>query len=257
MFLPLGFSLEKFFSILQAKASVIIQAAKVVLPGLKTPPKGINPDAEKKYWKEYVNKYSHVWEKYKNEPERAWACCVAIWTNYCLKRRIQPFNPAATMANEETRDTLINRILSAREAQIKLADTLLTRGVRKGIFSKYLKETLESVSENRPGVYTILTKRGIKLEKGVEFGDDAFKNLMALSSFQRKAGVYVRNVRANTDVIIRINPDTEKPELVFKNVITKAMAEIVLEMEPEKGNNDKVKSRLTLNWKYMMKQITG
>lgn len=256
MYLSADYPLHKFYQALQETARVVVTAAKnILLPNAKTPPQGINPDAEKKYWKEFCEKYQDVWMRYKKEPERVWACCVAIWTNYCLKRRTQPFNATAATSSEETQDTLINRAVSAREAQVKLANSLLSKGVRKGVFSKFMKETFVSVKENKPGSFVMLSRMFVKLEKGVEYGDAAFKELMTACSFVRKRGAYIRNVRANTDVIVHLDPDTEKPAVVFKNTFAKAYGELMLQVTPDKDNTEKVKAELVKVWKHIIKEI--
>lgn len=256
MYLSAGYPLQSFYKTMHEVASVLVAAVKgVILPDLKAPPQGINPDAQKKYWKEFVNKYKDVWMRYRNEPERAWACCVAIWTNYCLKRRTQPFNAATATSSEETQETLLNRTLSAREAQVKLANSLLTRGVRKGVFAKFLKETFVSVKENKPGSFIFLSRMFVKLEKGVEYGDKAFKDLMTQCNFIRKKGAYIRNVRANTDVIVHLDPETEKPAVVFKNTFAKAYIDLMLQIPSDKENTEKVKSEMVKIWKKVIKQI--
>lgn len=257
MFLPLGYPINKFYEILANSANTISLTAadKVVLPGLKTPPNGINPAAQKKYWAEFVTKYSSTWQRYKNEPDRAWACCVAIWTNYCLKRKTQPFDASATQVNEDNRETLIRRTVSARKSQLKLAESLLTRGIQKGLISRFLKETFVSASENKPGVYTMLSRRIIKLEKGVDFDSQEFRDFMTKKSFKRRLGIYTRNTKTNTDVIVCIDQDLQQPVIVFKNVLTKAYAEIMLEIPPAKGNNEEVKNDLIKAWKYLISHV--
>lgn len=261
MYLSLNVPIQTFFQnliqISAAKAKQVAKAVSTVLPSLKAPPKGINQEAQKRYWKEFVNKYKEVWDRYSEEPERAWACCVAIWTNYCLKRKVQPFNPSATQVNEDTREKLVERVISARKAQLALANSLLTRGVKKGLFSKFLKETFVSVNENKPGEYTILTRKYIKLEKGVEFNSAAFKDFLTKNSFRKRLSTYSRNVRANADVIIHLEPDTQKPAIYFKNVLTRSYAEIMLDVEHDKNNSDKIIPELIKAWKYVVRNVTG
>ena len=256
MKLPAGLTLAHFVEALGRGSVITAAKAKAVLPDLKTPPDGINPKALDKYWKEFVTKYSSVWGKYKKEPERQWACCVAIWVNYCLKRKIQPFDANATTVTQETKDKIEDRTENARVAQLNAIDSLLSKGARKGIVSKFLKETFGSIEEPKPGSYTITSKRVMVLEKGIEFDSKSFRDFMVKSNFQRKAGKYVRPVKTNTDVMVMFDPDLERPVVVMRNNVTLAYAEMLLGLPSAKSNREKVKAGLVKFWKSLIRDLT-
>ena len=250
MLLPVGYSFADFCTALLAAPD------GTPAPSVKYPPNGINPKAQDKYWKEFVGKYKKVWGKYASDVERQWACCVAIWINYCVKRKVQPFDPNAAQVSKEAREKLEDRAENARVAQLNLLDALVSSGVRKGVVAKSLKETLHSVEERKPGEYTVLTQRVLVLEKGIEYNSQEFKLFMDKRNFQRKAGRYMRSVKTNTDVIVQMDDASRKPVVMFRNVLTKAYVEMLLGLSDSKSNKEAAKLGLTKFWKDMIRELT-
>lgn len=259
MILPKGTSLSDFCIRLAAFTKYLVEAAskkeKVPAPSLKTPPNNINPKAYEKYWKEFVKKYEAVWSKYKKDIDKQWACCVAIWVNYAVKRKIQPFDTTATQVSQDAKDKLEARVRGARESQLKVLDTLLSRGSRMGVIVKFLKETFLGVEEKKPGVFTIKTQRLVKFEKGIEWDSKDFKSFMAKSNFQRKYGRYVREVKTNTFLSFALDIESERPVVLCINILTKPHIEMILGMSSEKGNKDLLKKGISKYWKSMMREL--
>lgn len=265
MLLPKGASFEAFIAAMTTITAAMLTAADATLtaatdvipsPSLKYPPNNINPKAQEKYWKEFVTKYKKTWEKYEGEIDRQWACCVAIWINYCVKRKMQPFDANAAQVTKETKDKLEDRAENARVAQLNAIDSLKTKGVRKGVISKFLKETFSAIEEKKPGEYTITSKRVMVLEKGIDWTSQEFKLFMDKSNFQRKAGRYIRPVKTNTDVIVQLDDETNKPVLIFKNMLTKPYVEMLLGLPSSKDNKAKLLTELTKYWKSMIRDLT-
>lgn len=256
MKLPAGVSFMDFIAALGRNSIITAAKAKAPVPSLKVPPEGINPKARDKYWKEFVTKYESVWGRYKKEPERQWACCVAIWVNYCLKRKVQPFDANAATVTQETKDRIEDRTENARVAQLNAIDSLRSKGARKGIVSKFLKETFASIEEPKPGSLVVTSKRVMVLEKGIEYDSKEFRAFMDKSNFQRKAGRYVRPVKTNTDVVIQFDLDLKRPVLLLRNTLTSAYAEMLLGIPSSKGNRDKVKAGLAKYWKSLIRDLT-
>lgn len=254
MFLPEGTTLTEF---IVALGAVHLTAAKkdIILPSLKSPPNGANPKAVDKYWKEYVTKYDSIWKKYKGDAERQWACCVAIWVNYCLKRKIQPFDANASTVTQETQDKLVDRTASARSTQLNAVHSLISKGTKKGAISKVLKETFVSIEEPKPGEFVITTKRIVVLDKGLDFNSTPFRNFMDKCSFQRKAGKYIRPTKTNTDVILQMDEEVERPVLILRNKITQAYAEMLLGIKEKSTSREAVKKALTKYWKSLIRDV--
>ena len=256
MKLPAGVIFTDFIAALGRVSVITAAKAKAPIPSLKVPPEGINPKAHDKYWEAFVTKYESVWGRYKKEPERQWACCVAIWVNYCLKRKVQPFDANASTVTQETKERIEDRTENARVSQLNAIDSLLSRGSRKGIVSKFLKETFASIDEPKPGSLVVTSKRIMVLEKGIEFDSKEFRAFMEKSNYQRKAGRYIRPVKTNTDVIVQFDTELNRPVLLLRNTLTAAYAEMLLGIPASKGNRDKVKTGLIKYWKSLIRDLT-
>lgn len=258
MFLPKGASLNDFFRALASSAIQVVSAAakkaKAPPPSLKNPPNNVNPKAKEKYWKEFVKKYESVWKKYNKDVDKQWSCCVAIWVNYVIKRKMQPFDSNSNQVGQETREKLDTRVRSARNTQLKALEVLLSRGSRMGVVSKFLKETFRSIEEKKPGEFSILTQRVMKLEKGIEWDSKEFKAFMSKSNFQRKYGKYVRDVKTNASLVIMLDEETERPLVLLRNVLTKSYAEMLLNIPNERGNKEALKKGLVKFWKSMLRE---
>lgn len=259
MYLPKNIPFREFFAALVAAASTVVEAAtkkvKEPAPSIKNTPNNINPKAQEKYWKEFVQKYESVWSKYKKEVDRQWACCVAIWVNYCVKRKIQPFSTNANQVGQETKEKLEDRVEGARRAQIRALDVLQNKGVRRGIISKFLKETFRSIEEKKPGEFIITTQRAIRLDKTVEWDSREFRLFMNKSNFQRKMLKYVRTVKTNADLVVMMDEEIGRPVVIFRNILTKAYAEMLLNIPSSRDNKDTIKKGLTKYWKALIRRV--
>ena len=247
--LPNGVGIRDLLSILTTP--LLSAAQRPVLPSLKHPPKGINPEALNTLWPAFVEKYEDTWER-SPTVEKKWACCVAIWINYCLKRKVQPFSvsPDTETVNADTQEKLDTRIKSARADQLNAVDSLADACALAGIFKKKYKEVFYSVEQGQ-GEFTILTK--IKMTLNVPFISKEFKGILRKKNFRKVDGGYRKLVKTNTSVFVW---DSDKPndaEIFLVNRVTQPYAENILNQRGE--SVESLKLGLTRYWKRIIKEF--
>jgi hypothetical protein len=261
MFLPEGTTADDFIVALASVKKYITRtewvavkkAAKDALayPTPKNPIKGINPLAYEKHWKEFCTKYSKVWRKY--EGEDAWACCVAIWRNYCLKRKIMPFDTTAQSLNKDTRKTLADRIKGARQAQLDRIETLLTKGIEKEVIKGALKESFVGIGNPKPGVFTATTRKKLKLVKGITFASSSFSQWLLKAGFTKARGKYTKNLRAGADIIVYM--DEGDPFIYLLTTITRPHLQYLL--DTQESDATKLTSQFAKYWKVFYKKTSS
>lgn len=224
------------------------KAKRIKYPSPSLPFNGINESAKNKYWAEFCKKYGKVWRKYDDE-ETVWACAVAIWRNYCLKRKVSPFSASDPALAADTREELNKRAEGARTSQIEFSKKLIGYGVKNGLWKRALVEVIDGAERIKPGIFKSFSVRKLMLEK--EVGDKEIAGFLVGKGFTFKKSdtgnyplftqqTFVKNLKAGADVVV-VKVD-DNWFLGFLNTYTAPHLKYLLNLPESKMKDDKAVS---------------
>lgn len=188
-------------------------------PSLSNYPTNISKVGLKDYWKGFCEKYSSKWKTFISIDE-SWACAIAIWRNYALKRDVPPFDASPSVYNEDLRNELMVRFRKARKESVSSLQAIFAVCKKAGLFTTLMKERLLDITFLN-GYHTIRTWCKVKLNKElaqlptekVILDNTLAYNLMH-HGFKRetqgfrKPDKYTKDVRASTKLIFTDNDDS-------------------------------------------------
>lgn len=168
-------------------------------PSYGVPPLHISQGA-KRLWKAFYKKYNETW---RGKPlETKWATAIAIFRNYCVKRNVPPFDSTENIDPKST-EYMKHRVVVARRDSIAVTNRIIKAMLSKHFIDRAYRETINSVTQIRSGVYRIVTQWKLKNTKSkINLTNPDFRNWLISQKFALKNGEFIRDINGMAKVAV-------------------------------------------------------
>lgn len=221
-------------------------------PSLKNYPPNINVGSLD-LWPEFFKKYGKTC-KAAGTLDKQWACCIAIWRNYTMKRRKSPFDSKASYLNQDTQDYMLKRMSSSRKEMNMLANRTLRVLKKNGFITKVLRERIVGVE------YSTLKKRfnlttGMTVRLTVPFKSSDFKAALKAAGYAAKLGTMVRSSDKGQDIVFAAGEKENSTTMMLTQYFNEQQVKFMIGASDEDlKNRDKIIRKLAVFLKNIVKE---
>lgn len=215
-------------------------------------PPNINPKALE-LWPEFIRKYGKVCKDAGTTLDKQWACALAIWRNYTIKRRVAPFDAKASYLNQDTQDYMLKRTEASRRDLSKMAIQVVKKLTKQGLVKRATKERVVGVD------YSVLKKRynltsGIPLKLTTEYKSADFRSAIKTLGFTYRSGLFVRATDKGHDLFVIQGEGDDSAVLLMTQYFNEQQVKFILGIQDEAlKNRDAIVRKLAVFLKTVVK----